>query len=246
MEENKQDSKSKRSWIQKLGSVVFEDDSSQKEEVKNSTSTPSQISDTPSKFSYSDVTQSNNANIPATLIIPNANGMFDEKFYNSFLQVLENNNIEGIDYYEFSKAKKSLDITGMADSLKYQAAFSSLQANSNLTKERLLETADFYLEKLNAEESNFSSEMQHEVESQINSRLNQAKLKQEEIAKKQEEINRLQSEMASLQVEIGTLNLESQQIQAKIDSTAKNFKVSLEVLKNQINLDKKNINTYIQ
>ena len=52
--------------------------------------------------------------------------------------------------------------------------------------------------------------------------------------------------MGALKGEIGTLNMEAQQTQAKIEATAKNFKVSLEVLKGQITLDKQNINTYIQ
>jgi peptidoglycan hydrolase CwlO-like protein len=63
---------------------------------------------------------------------------------------------------------------------------------------------------------------------------------------KQEQIVKLQNEMSALQGEIGALNAEAQQIQSKIESTARNFKVSLEILKGQINLDKQNITTFIQ
>ena len=238
--------KPKNGWLQKLGKLVYETDPS---EIQEETSIPVQTvnSGVPNKFSYSDIQQNTNAspNTPS-MAFQNQNGMFDEKFYNSFLQILEVNNIEGMDYFEFSKVLKSLSSTGMADPLRYQAAFSSLQANSDLTKQRLLETADFYIEKLDQEEKSFGVEMQSEVNNQVNSRLSQAKSKQDEISKKQEEINKLQSEMGALQSEIGSLNMEAQQTQAKIESTAKNFKVSLEVLKGQINLDKQNINTYIQ
>lgn len=235
--------KPKKGWLQKLVNSAYETDSSDSQEE---TSAPIQSTNTaPNKFSYSDIPQNTNATIPS-MVMQSQNGMFDEKFYNSFLQILETNNIEGMDYFEFSKVLKSLSNTGMADPLKYQAAFSSLQANSDLTKQRLVETADFYIEKLDQEEKSFSSEMKNEVDAQVGSRLSQAKSKQDEISKNQEIINKLQTEMGVLQGEIGSLNMEAQQAQAKIDSTAKNFKVSLEVLKGQINLDKQNINTYIQ
>lgn len=243
-QKEKTSEKPKKGWLQKLGNLVYETDPST---VQEETSTPVQQlnSGIPNKFSYSDIPQNTNANIPS-MVMQGQNGMFDEKFYNSFLQILEANNIDGMDYFEFSKVLKSLSNTGMADPLRYQAAFSSLQANSNLTKQKLIETADFYIEKLDQEEKSFGAEMQNEVDAQVNSRLYQAKSKQDEISKKQEEINKLQNEMGTLQGEIGSLNMEAQQTQAKIEATAKNFKVSLDVLKGQINLDKQNINTYIQ
>lgn len=246
-QENPKENKPKgKSLFAKMSGLIFEE-SSEEQSTETTDSTPAASTQgAPSKFSYSEVQANAGANIPANLSIPSASGVFDEKFYNSFLQVLEKNNIEGVDYLEFSKAKKALDNTGMAEPMKYQAAFSSLKANSNLTKQRLLETADFYIDKLGEEEVGFNAEMQNEIESQVNSRLAQAKSKQEEIGKKQEQINKLQGEMGALQGDISTLSAEAQQTQSKIDSTAKNFKISLEVIKNQIALDKQNINTFIQ
>lgn len=253
--ENKNQEAPKKGWLSKLGSAIFEEDaSSENQETKTATAT--EVSGAPSKFTYSDVAQISgqatnpNPNTPNLSAFPNANGVFDEKFYNSFLKVIEANNIDGIDYFEFARAKKANDsIPGFTEPMKYQTAFNTLKTLSStpeVTKDHLIKTADFYLEKLNHEETEFVKEMKHEVEVQVDSRLNKAKAKQEEIVKKQEEINKLQIEMGTLQGEIGTLNVEAQQIQIQIDSTAKNFKVSLEVLKGQINTDKQNINNYIQ
>jgi peptidoglycan hydrolase CwlO-like protein len=250
-QENQNQTKPKKGWLSKLNGLVFEEENTEvKEETSTETSSQNSVSNTPSKFSYSDVSQNNPQNIPANLGIPNANGVFDEKFYNSFLQVIEANNIDGMDYFEFSRAKKANDATpGFTEPMKYQTAFNTLKTFSStpvLTKEHLIKTADFYLTKLAEEEKEFTNEMQHEVEAEVNSRLAQAKLKQDEITKKQEEIAKLQAEMGQLQGEISSLNVEAQQVQAKIDSTAKNFKVSLDVLRGQIELDKQNINAYIQ
>ena len=244
--ENKNQETKKTGWFSKLGetigSAIFETDASKTEETTSIPSTENTTST--SKFAYSDVS---NSNVPAGMIIPNQNGVYDEKFYNSFLKIIEDNNIDGIDYYEFSKAKKANDgIPGFTEQMKYQAAYSSLKANSNLTKDTLLQTADFYIGKLNDEETSFNTEMQHEIDSEVGSRLKEATAKQDEIVAKQEQIVKLQSEMSALQGEIGSLNNEAQQIQAKIESTARNFKVSLEILKGQINLDKQNITTFIQ
>lgn len=237
------ENKPKKSWLKKLESAVFTSNESSSDDVEKKVSVESP---TPNKFSYSDVSQNVNSNIPSGMVMPNTNGVFDEKFYNSFLQIIEANNIDGIDYYEFSKTKKNLEANGAMAPSSYQTAFFALQATSPITKEKLLETADFYLSKLDEEEKSFATEMQNEVNSEVASRLNKATLKQEEILKKQEEINKLQADMGILQGEIGALNVEAQQVQTKIDSTAKNFKVSLDILKNQINIDKQNISTYLK
>jgi hypothetical protein len=244
-ENNNQEAKPKKGWLSKIGSAIFEEESSEQSAEKSSTPA-SENTGAPSKFAYSNVPQ----NTPANLGIPNNNGVFDEKFYNGFLKVIEAHNVEGLDYFEFSRAKQANDaIAGVTEPMKYQMAFNTLKTMPStpaVSKERLLQTADFYIEKLGQEEASFNEEMKHEVEAQVTARLNKAKHKQDEIAKKQQQIIELQNEMSALQGEIGTLNMEAQQAQGNIDATAKNFKVSLEVLKGQINLDKQNINTYIQ
>jgi len=163
------------------------------------------------------------------------------------LQLIEENNIEGVDYLEFSKAKKAMDgIPGMAEAVKYQSAFATLSANAKITKEHLLKTADFYIEKLDADSKEFEVEMKHELTAQVQSRIDKSKSKEGEIANKQEEIAKLTAEINNLQVEIGQNNVEAQQYQFNIDTTAKNFKATLEAVKAQINSDKQNIQNFIQ
>lgn len=241
MAEKNTPNKKSKGFFEKMKGLVYEETETTTEEKSTTQSAGSE--NTTSKFSYSEV-----QGTPAVINMPGSNGVFDQRFYDGFLQIIEENNIEGIDYCEFSKSKRANDsIPGMTEQMKFQVAFQTLKANSpKLTKEVLLQTADFYLGKLNDEETNFNAEMQNEVNAQVNSKLSQAKSKQDEILKKQEEVAKLQSEMVALQTEIGVLNNEAQQTQGKIDATAKNFKVSLEVLKNQINQDKTNIQNFIQ
>jgi len=244
MPDKEKEKKSSGGLFKKLSNLVFEE--TETSEVKE-TSDPSQTSSSNGKgFVYSD-SQANNTNTQVNLSIPNTNGVFDQKFYSSFLQLIEDNNIEGVDYLEFSKAKKAMDgIPGMAEAVKYQSAFASLKANSPITKEHLLKTADFYIEKLDVEAKEFENEMGKEVTAQVHSRMEHSKTKEGQIASKQEQITKLQAEINTLQTEIGQSNVEAQQYQFNIDATAKNFKVTLEAVKAQINSDKQNIQNFIQ
>ena len=247
-EQEKKSEKPQKGWMSKLKNAIYESDSSDDtSDVVTETETSNQnASASPSKFVYSEQNVNTAQGIPKGIVVPNSNGVFDEKFYNSFLKIIEDNNVDGMDYYEFSKAKKAMDTSGLAEPVKYQAAYASLKAASNLTKKILLDTADFYLDLLSKEEKDFNSEMEREISSQVGARLDAVKSKQEEFNKKQEEITRLQVEMGNLQGDISNLNSEAQQVQSKIESTAKNFKVSLEVLRSQVNADKQNIQQFIQ
>jgi len=235
--------KSSGGLFKKLSNLVFEETEST--EVSQDNSDSAQVEGAVNKFVYSD-TQSNNSNPQVNLNIPNANGVFDQKFYSSFIKLIEDNNIEGVDYLEFSKAKRAMDnIPGMAEQVKYQSAFATLGANSQITKEHLLTTADFYIEKLDSEAKEFEVEMSKEIEAQVNARIDVVKNKEGEIASKREAIERAQAEINALQTEIGQVNVEAQQYKFNIESTAKNFKATLEAVKAQINADKQNIQNFI-
>ena len=243
MPDKEKEKKASGGLFKKLSNLVFEETETSETTEESTQTTSSQNS---KGFVYSD-SQVNNTNSQVNLSIPNANGVFDQKFYSNFLQLIEDNNIEGVDYLEFSKAKKAMDaIPGMAEAVKYQSAFASLKANSTITKEHLLKTADFYIEKLDAEAKEFENEMGNEVSNQVHSRMEQSKIKESQIASKQEQIVKLQAEINTLQGEIGQTNVEAQQYQFNIDATAKNFKATLEIVKAQINTDKQNIQSFIQ
>ena len=240
--EKKEETK-KAGLLGRLSKLVFEERDSETNEKENESATVIDVN-TASKFNYSSVAQ----NQTIGMVMPNSNGVFDQKFYDSFLKIIEDNNIEGIDYCEFAKAKKANDnIIGLQDAVKFQMAFNTLKANSpTLTKDRILDTANFYIEKLDEEEKNFNAEMQNEINAEVNSKLSQAKSKQEYIVKKQEQIAQLQAEIGQLNNDIGTLSTDAQTTQVKIENTAKNFKVSLEIVKGQINQDKISIQQLIQ
>lgn len=226
----------KKNWIKSL--FVKETDVTPEVAVEEKNAT--NVGANPTHFNYSNA--SNTVNVA-----PQMNGMFDEKFLAHLLDVIEKNNLDGMDYFEFSKSKKNLDnAPGFTEQMKFQSAFGVLAASTNLTKERLLETADFYIKVLEKEETEFENSKNAEIEAQVSSRLNDASEKEAMIAKKTEDINKLQIEITQLRTEIGVLQNEAQNSQFKIESTAKNFKYTLDSVKNQIVSDKNNIQNFIQ
>jgi len=243
-DKNKEEKKPKgKGFFDKIKSIAFEtteENSENKEEIVPSTEGHN------SKFVYSNVTQ--NPSIASG--IPAMNGQFDERFYQGLVKVMEDNNIEGTDYLEFSRGKKAMDsIPGMAEQIKYQSTFAQLQANSSgkkIEKSYLLSTADFYIEKLDQEEKDFNLEMQKEINAEVSARNNQVQEKTNLIKEKQDQIAALNAEINGLSMEIGQTQNDAQIAQAKIDATAKNFKVTLEAFKSQILLDKQNIQNFIQ
>jgi hypothetical protein len=237
MGNDKKDEKPKKGFLDKLKEMAFET----VEESSTEASSTEGIITPPSPFNY-------NYNAGATPVVGQTAGVFDQSFYNNFQRIIEENNIEGVDYLEFYKAKKSFDsMIGMADPAKFQTAFLSLKAISpTLSKLHLTTTADVYLEKLAKEDSEFKAEMVNEVETKVNSKLKAAKEKEESIKSKQEQIAKLTAEISELGIGISQDNTEAQQAQMQIDTTAKNFQVTLDIVRNEINSNKEGIKNYIQ
>ncbi len=231
----------KKGFWDKVKSIALEEETNTEESSSSSQNAPQTSVGEPqaSKFVYS--------NVATNQIMPSFNkGQFDEKLFAGFVAHMEEKNLEGVDYLEFSKAKKGLDnIAGMSDPLKYQSAFASLKANSSITKERLLETADFYIKELDSQKSEFEEEMRREIEHEVTQRHKEVENKNAEIISKQEQIAKIQSQINELQTGIGELNQSAAIAEQNIKATENNFNVTLEVVKAQIMLDKENIKNYI-
>jgi len=236
--------KSSSSFFSKMKSWVVEevpdtnDQPSKKETVVDTITATAPI---PSSFNYS-----TNPNPLQN------NGVFDSNFYNELQVILDKNNLEGYDYLEFAKIRKRQEtIPNLSEPQKYQMAYESIQAmaqvsNQNVAKEHFVTTADHYIDVLNKEEVEFNTEMAKEMTNQVQSRLNSAQEKQQTIVSKTEQIAKLNAEIAELNMSINQDTIEAQQMKDKIEATGKNFKVTIDIVKGEIERDKLNINTYIK
>ena len=70
-------------------------------------------------------------------------------------EALQNNNIDGVDYFEFRQSLLSLSKISMDEKTRYQSAFAMAQA-MGATPKQLIETAEHYLNVLKNEEHKFA------------------------------------------------------------------------------------------
>jgi len=114
----------------------------------------------------------------------------NEEFMQVIATALENRNIPGPDYFEFAKALEFLKTKPMDEATKFYSAFAGLNA-AGLTKEKLIETANFYISKIDEMVQSFNAE----IDALLNS----------EVANKQQAVDSLTQENEKIEAEMKRL-----------------------------------------
>lgn len=125
---------------------------------------------------------------------------------NMYQKGFDSLNQAGYDFYEFSKA---MEQAGLDNPQMYVMAFTMAQAmDPSITKERLVQSADFYIQKINEAHQNFASQGQSRlqtVESQ----------KHDERSSLEGELQNLQEQLNALQIQINDRKQKLSQIDSK-------------------------------
>ena len=158
------------------------------------------------------------------------------KFKQYFHKLFEQGNIQGPDYYEFSKMIEAM--TAITDEkARYLAAFAGLSVQG-LDKARLLSTASQYLQVLETDASNFSDTIDATLHEKVIS-------KKSEIEEKSNRIEQLSKEIADLQNKIAALQNEIKENEQKIESNSSGYEVESANMKNRIQSDMEKIREHI-
>lgn len=183
------------------------------------------------------------ANVPAGLVntqISAAQGAFNQEFYEHLQNEIEKNDQDGADYFELRKVYEAMKQTLPNDAAALAAAFSALKATSpNLTVERLIETADFYLSVIDKEDVDFTNQYESEFQTEVVGRDTAIQTELETQAK-------LQAQLTESQTKVQTLQAEKAQEEAKLNTVKANWGVTIQLVKTNIETDKKNIQTFLQ
>lgn len=236
---SEQKTKKRRSVFSKLSNLVFEP-STKKETIHEAESDDVVVNNT---VEEEKTTPAQNFNIPTT-----GDGVFDKNFSDALEQVIEENNIDGVDYLEFKQALKGMaGVSGLNESTSFQSVFNTLKVGyPSLSKSSLLSAIDFYISVLKKEEEAFNSEMQANLEQEVISRREEAEsLNQEnsELVKKIQEVNEKISENQQKAIK---LNSEASESESRINQTNKNFIATLSHLISNLEIDKDKIEQLIQ
>ncbi len=145
----------------------------------------------------------------------------DDRSLEFLVAAIERNNLPGFDYFEFKRAVVNLLQMQLDEATAYKSAFTTA-ATVGLTKEKLVETANYYRDLLLKEKAQFEEALAGQNQSRILSR-------QADIQRLQDQVERHKAEISRLQDEIGGYLNEMESAQ----STVKNDSEKLEKAQSQ-------------
>lgn len=172
-------------------------------------------------------------------------GKVQSKFTDTLLGAMEAANLDGFDYLEYKRSMQSLKKMSMDEATIYQSAFAMAQT-MGATPAKLIETAQHYLDVLQAEEAKFEKALSNQKDKRIGSKqTKQAKL-QQTIKDKEARIQQLQEEIKQHQTELGQLDSEIKSAVEKVESTKNDFIATYNLLVKQIANDLENMKKYLK
>jgi len=183
-----------------------------------------------------------NLNVPTS-----GDGVFDQKFNDSFQELIAQNNIPGIDYFEFRQAIKQMSaVAGLSEAASFQTAFTTLKVGDPaLSKDKLMSSVDHYTKVLSQEENEFNEELQSQTDAEVNSKRNKAESLNSENQDLLQQITNINEQIRRNQEEAIQLNNEASHAEANISQTSKNFIKTLAHVKATLETDKTKISTLI-
>ncbi len=119
-------------------------------------------------------------------------------------QAIERANLPGFDYYEFKRAVATLASMQIDEATAYKSAFTTA-ATVGVTKEKLLETAGFYVNLVEKEQGKFAEALQNQFETKVAARETDSKRLRDQIARHEADVQRLNEEIAAYRQQIESL-----------------------------------------
>lgn len=177
-------------------------------------------------------------------IASDGKGQVQDKFLEVLFGALESNNQEGFDYLEFKDFLRSLANVPMDDSTRYKSAFATAQT-MGATKEKILTSAQGYVQLLAKEESKFLEALNGQRDKNLTGKQNDIKKLEQTIQDKQAQIEKLKLDLEEHRKQIGTLESEINVASDKLGQTASDFEATYKTLVSQIQTDVKNIESHL-
>lgn len=168
-------------------------------------------------------------------------GVVDPKYIEILGDKLDSLNMDGEDYLELKEALDSLlKVPGMNENTAFISAFTTLQTKG-LTKERCIESIEYYVEELNKEKELFRQaqstkydENVASIDTEINDLNTDNEEAQAEIQRLTEQIEQNNATIAEKTTTMNANKAELEQEQANFDATLSHFVTALETDKGKI------------
>jgi hypothetical protein len=157
----------------------------------------------------------------------------DAKFTDLLLKAIESNNMEGFDYLEFKNSLKSIEAVIPDEGMRYKSAY-EMAKTMGLTKDKLLQSANHYINILATEDKKFKDALANQKAKQIQGRADQLASVEKAIVDKQKMIESLTKEIEGAKSQLDAVRNEINDAVVKIDTTNQQFVASYNLVYGQI------------
>jgi hypothetical protein len=175
--------------------------------VEKSTSNPSE------QFSFPVGNTSVSENTPMAVTGSNIDNTILNEVLNVYEKGVDSINMPGYDFYEFYKAITSINNAGEQ---VYNMAFQMAKSmDDNITPQKLVADAEFYISKINEVHSQYSTQGQQKLSS-LDAKKNEEKSKlMQEIESGTHQINQLRNQLQALESEISQKRIKLSTVDGK-------------------------------
>lgn len=167
-----------------------------------------------------------------------------DKFERHFDKLFDETNLPGPDYYEFMKMMDTLEAHIPDEKARFGATYASLTIQG-LTKDKLLNTANAYLQVVEKDKAAFEKAAAAKAGQEIQTRQSLMKELELKIASNSEMIQKLTKEITDAQARITTLKKEVIDEEAKITNSKGGYNVACQAMLTKITSDIEKIKTIL-
>ena len=173
-----------------------------------------------------------------------ASGELNAKAREFLLGALAKSNKSGFDFLEYKQSLAALKAMDMDEATAIKSAYATA-STMGITKDQLLNSADYYKAVLVKEKTQFDEALQRQVKQKIEDRRKESGKLEEQIKLYKEKIKQLQDEIDHHQKRIDNTESEIAEARANLEETKNNFDSTYIALSNQIDSDISNIKSFL-
>ena len=171
-------------------------------------------------------------------------GRPSDRFVDMLFRAIEENNLEGFDYLEFKQSLQSLSKIEVDEAKRFQNAF-AMASTMGLTKQKLFDSAQHYVNVLGKEEKKFAQAFVKQRDAQIKDREQKGVHLQRSIKSKEEQIKKLQEEIKKEKAQLSSVENDINEAMAKVEATKDGFYGSYNLVLDQIKADIEKMNSFL-
>lgn len=157
------------------------------------------------------------------------NNQLDKKSLDFLLKAIAKNNQSGFDYLEFKQALIRLKKMEVEETTAIKSAFATA-STVGVTKDSLLQSADYYLNILKDEFKQFNTAMEKQMESKVHSREKQKSSLESKQSSLEKKIQDITGELEELRTKLSSIDQETDTARQKIEETSDRFEKTLNAI----------------